>query len=383
MELKVKQRIALGVYFFLTGLSFATWASRIPTIKTVFNFNDAELGTVLLAMPISSLIGLPISGWLVSKFDSRIPLIVSFIGFSFALTFIGFATTPFLLVVAVCAFSFCMRILNIAINTQSLTLQRKFEKRIVGSFHGLWSTGGLFGVAFSTLMVKLGVSMQIHLLTISITILILALIVFQFTLKNDKSTTGNKLILGKPDTFILYLGLIIFLAAICEGGMFDWSGVYFKEVIKEKVFTYGYLSFMICMAISRFYSDRLIQKIGSKNTYVFSSSIITIGILIAILFPYFWSALIGFCLVGFGTAAIFPMTFALAGASKKYSPGMAISIITTYGIIGMFIGPPVIGYLSHAFGLKNAFYIFVFVGLLIIPFSRLFFKSQLKSRMET
>jgi len=383
MELKVKQRIALGVYFFLTGLSFATWASRIPTIKTLFNFNDAELGTVLLAMPISSLIGLPISGWLVSKFDSRIPLIVSFIGFSLALTFIGFATTPFVLVVAVCACSFCMRILNISINTQSLTLQRKFEKRIVGSFHGLWSTGGLFGVAFSTLMVKLGVSMQIHLMAISITILVLALIVFQFTLKNDKSTTGNKIILGKPDTFILYLGLIIFLAAICEGGMFDWSGVYFKEVIKEKVFTYGYLSFMICMAISRFYSDRLIQKIGSKNTYVFSSSIITIGILVAILFPYFWSALTGFCLVGFGTAAIFPMTFALAGASKKYSPGMAISIITTYGIIGMFIGPPVIGYLAHAFGLKNAFYIFVFVGLLIIPFSRLFFKSQLKSRMET
>ncbi len=379
MELKVKQRIALGVYFFITGLSFATWASRIPTIKTLFNFNDAELGTVLLAMPISSLIGLPISGWLVSKFDSRIPLIVSFIGFSFALTLIGFATTPFLLVVAVCAFSFCMRILNIAINTQSLTLQKKFEKRIVGSFHGLWSTGGLFGVAFSTLMVKIGVSMQTHLLTISIIILVIALIVYQFTLKNDKSTTGNKLIIGKPDTFILYLGLIIFLAAICEGGMFDWSGVYFKEVIKEEVFTYGYLSFMICMAISRFYSDKLIQKIGSKNTYVFSSSIITVGILVAILFPYFWSALIGFCLVGFGTAAIFPMTFALAGASKKYSPGMAISIITTYGIIGMFIGPPVIGYLAHAFGLKNAFYIFVFVGLLIIPFSRMFFKSQLKS----
>ncbi|MFH4965516.1 MFS transporter [Gaetbulibacter sp. M235] len=379
MELKVKQRIALGVYFFLTGLSFATWASRIPTIKTLFNFNDAELGTVLLAMPISSLIGLPISGWLVSRFDSRIPLIVSFIGFSFALTLIGFATTPFLLVVAVCAFSFCMRILNIAINTQSLTLQKRFEKRIVGSFHGLWSTGGLFGVAFSTLMVKIGVSMQAHLLTISIIILTMALIVYQFTLKNDKSTTGNKIIIGKPDTFILYLGLIIFLAAICEGGMFDWSGVYFKEVIKEKVFTYGYLSFMICMAISRFYSDKLIQKIGSKNTYVFSSSIITVGILVAILFPYFWSALIGFCLVGFGTAAIFPMTFALAGASKKYSPGMAISIITTYGIIGMFIGPPVIGYLAHAFGLKNAFYIFVFVGLLIIPFSRMFFKSQLKA----
>jgi MFS family permease len=378
MELRVKQRIALSVYFFLTGISFATWASRIPTIKAMFHFNDAQLGTVLLAMPISSLIGLPISGWLVSRFDSRKPLIVSFMAFSLALIGIGTAHTPFALVTAICLFSFSMRILNIAINTQSITLQKKFEKRIVGSFHGLWSTGGLVGVAFSTLMVKMGISMQVHLLIISITILLIALIVYRFTLKNDRSNTGNKLIFGKPDPFILYLGMLIFLAAICEGGMFDWSGVYFKEVIKERVFTYGYLSFMTCMAISRFFSDKLIHQIGFKKTYVFSSVVVSTGMLVAIVFPYFWSALLGFCLVGFGTAAIFPMTFALAGTSKKYSPGMAISIITTYGILGMFIGPPVIGYLAHAFGLQNAFFIFVVIGLLIIPFSKLFFRYQSK-----
>ena len=83
-------------------------------------------------------------------------------------------------------------------------------------------------------------------------------------------------------------------------------------------------------------------------------------------------------MVGFGTAAIFPMTFALAGSSDKYSPGMAISIISTYGILGMFIGPPMIGYLAHAFGLKNAFFVFVVVGLLIIPISQSFFRFQSK-----
>jgi len=378
MELKVKQRIALGTYFFLSGLSFATWASRIPTIKTFFDLNEAELGTVLLAMPISSLIGLPISGWLVSKFDSRQPLLVSFILFIFSLIWIGYIQTTFMLIVAISFFSFFMRILNIAMNTQSLILQRKFEKRIVGSFHGLWSTGGLVGVAFSTLMVKLHVGIANHLLAVSVFSLILIVIAYNFTIKNDKSPTGNKLIFGKPDPFILYLGVIIFLAAICEGGMFDWSGVFFKEVIKEDVFTYGYLSFMTCMALSRFYSDKLINKIGSKRTYVLSSTIITTGILIAILFPFFWSALLGFCLVGFGTAAIFPMTFMLAGTSKKYSPGMAISIISTYATLGMLIGPPLVGYVAQAFGLKNAFYIFVVAGLLFIPVSQLFFQYQKK-----
>ena len=382
MEEKVKQRIALGTFFFLSGLTFATWASRIPTLKTFFDLNEAELGTILLAMPISSLIGLPISGWLVSKFDSRKPMLVGFLLFNVTLIWIGFVQTTLGLIVAISFFSFFMRILNIAINTQSIIVQRNFEKRIVGSFHGLWSTGGLVGVAISTLMVKMNIGIGTHLMSVSIFTTVLIIIAFLYTIKNDKSSTGNKLIFGKPDPFIVYLGVIIFLAAICEGGMFDWSGVSFKEVINEPIFTYGYLSFMACMAFSRFFSDKLVQRIGMKKTYIFSSLVIILGILVAVLFPYFWSALLGFCFVGFGTAALFPMTFALAGTSNKYSPGMAISIISTYGILGMFIGPPLIGYLAHAFGLKNAFLIFVVVGLLIIPISQLFFRSQSKLMRE-
>jgi MFS family permease len=379
METRAKQRIALSIYFFLSGICFSTWASRIPTIKTYFNLNDAELGTILLVMPIASIIGLPISGWLVSKFDSRVPLVVSFIFFSFSLAWIGYANSTFMLVLAICLFSFFMRILNIAMNTQSITLQKKFEKRIVGAFHGLWSTGGLMGVIVCTLMIKLNVSMAMHLLIISILTLIASIACYRYSLTDDKSPSGNKLIIGKPDTFILYLGFIIFFAAMCEGGMFDWSGIYFKEVVGEDIFTYGYLTFMASMALSRFFSDRIIQEIGVKNTYVLSAVSIALGISMAVFFPYFWPALLGFCLVGFGTAPIFPMTFMLAGTSKKYSPGMAISIISTYSTVGFLLGPPIIGYLSHAFGLQNAFFVFVLAGLMFIPLSYSFFRYQSKN----
>jgi MFS family permease len=80
--------------------------------------------------------------------------------------------------------------------------------------------------------------------------------------------------------------------------------------------------------------------------------------------------------VGIGVAAIFPMTFILAGTSKKYSAGMAISIITTYAIAGMLIGPPLLGYIAHALNLKISFLLFVFAGLMFIPISKLFFKQQ-------
>lgn len=381
MEIKSKQRIALSLYFFLSGLCFASWASRIPTIKEFFQLNDAQLGTILLTMPICSLIGLPFSGWLVAKFDSRKPLVIAFVVFCFSLIYIGYAQTTFALISGICVFAFCMRILNISMNAQSLIIQKTYKKKIIGSFHGIWSTGGVVGVLFSTLMVKLDVSISTHLLMISILTIVATIAAYQNLLKNDKAPTGNKLIIGKPDPFILILGLLIFFAAICEGGMYDWSGVYFREVVKEDVFTYGYLTFMTCMALSRFFLDKLLDKIGMPKTFILSSILITTGILIAIIFPHFWSAIFGFCLVGIGTAAIFPMTFILAGTSKKYSPGMAISIIGTYAIAGMFIGPPLIGYLSHAFGLQNAFYTFVIGGLMFIPISKLFFRYQ--KRMDS
>jgi len=70
------------------------------------------------------------------------------------------------------------------------------------------------------------------------------------------------------------------------------------------------------------------------------------------------------------------MTFSLAGNSKKYSPGMAISIISTYGIIGMLIGPPLVGYLAHLVGLKYSFGLFIVCGLMLIPLSKAFFNLK-------
>ena len=376
MITKQANRIALSTYFFLSGLCFATWASRIPTIKAFFKLNDAELGSVLLVMPIAALIGTVTSGWLISKFNNRDLLLFSFVFFALALLGTGLVFSTLFLILVLALFSICMRVLNIAMNAQSITLQTFYKKNIIGSFHGVWSLGGVIGVVFSTLMVKYNVTIQNHFLVITLITILATIIAYKYSLTKDKSTTGNKLIIGKPDPFIFYLGLLIFFAAICEGGIFDWSGIYFKEVVKENVFTYGYLLFMIFMATSRFFLDKILDKIGMPRMYVISGLLITIGTLTTVLLPEFWTALIGFCLVGIGVSAIFPMTYILAGKSKKYSAGMAISIIGTYAIVGMFIGPPLIGYLSHAYGLQNAFFTLVVCGLMFIPISQLFFKTQ-------
>lgn len=378
MNSKKHTRISIAIFFFFSGICFSSWASRIPNIKDFFQLNEAELGNLLLVMPIASVVGLPLSGWIISKFNSRGPLMISFVIYSLSLIGIGYSTKLWMLVMSLTGFSLSLRMINIAMNTQAVTLQKNYTKKINSAFHGFWSLGGIVGLLFATLLIKLQVDIQIHLTIVSIITILSTSVFYAHLLKNDKPKTGNKLILGKPDPYVLYLGLIVFFAAVCEGGIYDWNGVYFKEVVNVEIFTLGYLSFMICMTISRFFSDRVIEKIGIEKTFLISALCIVSGIGTAILFPYFWTAMIGFCITGFGVATIFPMSFSLSGNSEKYSPGMLISIISTYSIVGMLLGPPLIGYLAYLFNLQASFVIFIFCGLMFIPLSKLLFKLQHK-----
>src|SRR5690606_12686135 len=94
------QRLALSTFFFLAGFSFSSWTSRIPTIAAALDLNEAELGSILVAMPIASMAGLPFSSWLVAKYETRLPLTVGFVLNALCLSLIGFADSAAFLVFA-------------------------------------------------------------------------------------------------------------------------------------------------------------------------------------------------------------------------------------------------------------------------------------------
>src|SRR5688500_2868223 len=130
------QRIALSTFFFLAGFSFSSWTSRIPTIAAALHLNEAELGSILFAMPVASMIGLPFSSWLVTKYETRIPLTVGFLLNSLCLSLIAFADSATFLVVSLVLYALCTRVLNISVNTQAINLQNLYGRKINGSFHG-------------------------------------------------------------------------------------------------------------------------------------------------------------------------------------------------------------------------------------------------------
>ena len=60
-------RLATSLFFFGMGFCFSSWASRIPDIKSFLHLSEADLGSLLFALPIGQLIAMPFSGKIVTQ----------------------------------------------------------------------------------------------------------------------------------------------------------------------------------------------------------------------------------------------------------------------------------------------------------------------------
>jgi MFS family permease len=60
-------------------------------------------------------------------------------------------------------------------------------------------------------------------------------------------------------------------------------------------------------------------------------------------------------LVGLGVSTVVPGVYSLAGKTPGIEPSKALTAVSSVSFLGFLIGPPVIGYIAHAVGLKMSF----------------------------
>jgi MFS family permease len=367
-----KRRIALGAMFFFMGICFASWAARIPDIQAKFQLSEGELGTLLLCLPIGSLLGLPIAGWSVHHYGSRIVILICSFAYALTLPLIGLAPSVWIIVPVLASFGLLGNIMNISLNTQALGLEDQLGKSILASFHGLWSMAGFTGAGLGAGMIFLQFSPAAHYGVVALLSVVIILFSQKYVIKDkrDDAEAGG-LVLKKPDQLLLRVGVIAFLGMMAEGCMFDWSGVYFKKIVEAEpaLVSVGYVCFMGAMAAGRFVTDKATNRYGRLPVLQVSGVLIFMGLVLAVLFPNLYSAAFGFLLVGFGVASIVPVAYGIAGRSKLYSPSVALALVSTLSFFGFLIGPPVIGFIAELLSLKVSFALVALNGIGILMLS--------------
>jgi MFS family permease len=371
-----KTRWAISTIFFCYGLTFASWASRIPSIQEKFSLSEAELGTLLLMLPIGSFISLPIAGVLVAKWNSFLVTRLSIVLYLISLLAISISENIYLLGLVLFLFGLMGNMVNIAINTQAVSLEKQVKKNIMGSFHGMWSLAGFFGAIIGAFMIGSEILLQYHYVIIFLVSIVASLVSFKFLIKSDLDEDKDKPIFVIPDRSLLLLGVIAFCSMMCEGTMFDWSGIYYKKVVNapQDILGLAYTFFMVSMAGTRFVADYFTSRFGVKKVVFFSGLLNFSGLLILILFPGKIISLVAFFIIGAGVSSVIPLVFSLAGRSKTMSSSVALAAVSTMGFFGFLLGPPLIGYLASWLNLQVSF---SFIALMALGVTIL--ATQIKS----
>jgi len=148
---------------------------------------------------------------------------------------------------------------------------------------------------------------------------------------------------------------VAFCALLAEGAVFDWSGVYlFRDVgATAAVAPLGLAAFSLAMGVGRLAADPLTARAGAAAVARAGGALGACGLALALIVSVPAPAVAGFGAMGLGVAALFPLALR-ASSPRGAADGTALSAVSTMGYAGLLSGPPVIGLLAGAVGLRAA-----------------------------
>lgn len=360
-------RLATTVFFFVSGFGYSSWASRIPNIKAQLHLSEAQFGAVLFAFPIGLMLTMPFTGRILNKYSSRYCMLLGAILFNFFLAMPGFTAFVWQLVIILLLFGASRNILNLSMNAQALEVQKLYPKSIMTTFHAVWSLAGFTGAGLGYVMVTQNVAASYHLLGISIAMMGITACFYPMTILTEPIQEKKKFF-SIPDKDLIKFALICFCAMACENTMYDWSGIYFQNILhaSPKLITAAFVFFMTAVTLGRFMGDYGVTRFGIKPILFYSGIAISSGFLICFLFPFVFPTIIGYILIGIGVSCVVPLVFSIAGKSKKLSNSSALTSISTIGYLGFLVVPPMVGFISEILSMKWAFLVMALLGSVMI-----------------
>ena len=342
-------------FFFVGGFGTASWAPLVPLLKACLDVAEDVLGLLLLCIGIGSLLTMPITGFLAGRFGCRRVLAVDSVVFAALLILLAVVGDIHFAVPAFLAFGAAMGILDVTVNIHAVRVEQLLKKRLMSGMHALWSMGGFLGAGLFTVWHSLGLT-ALGATTCSSTLMVILTLAFMRFLLAGRSGSGGKK-LAAPRGIVVFIALVAGISFLVEGAVMDWSGVFLTEVRSMDISLAGtgFASFSAAMLLMRLLGDAIVNRVGARRVVLAGSIIAITGFLIVIFSPAGKFIFLGFFAIGFGCANIVPIFFSLMGRQRDMPLNAAVSSVSTFGYLGVLMGPAAIGFIAHSTSLLASF----------------------------
>jgi MFS family permease len=163
---------------------------------------------------------------------------------------------------------------------------------------------------------------------------------------------------------VLPLGLLGVLAAVVEGGIGDWAGLYLERDLglDSGQAALGFTAFALGLTVGRLGGDLVNRRTGAGRLLRsgFALTGAALGGFLAAANPAL--ALPGLVICGVGVANAIPVVFSAGGHIKPSGPSLAAVFTMTY--TAFMAGPPIVGFIADHIGLPATMLLLVLAAIL-------------------
>ena len=347
------------VGFFIYAFSLGAIFPRLDDIQTSLEIDKAELGLLLLCIPLGLQITL--------VFADRLIRVISLKNIiCFGIPSICFTQFAAVVVNQIAFFAFFLiicgafvAIVEVAINLEADRVEHALGNLIMNRSHAFWSIGFFSAAVVGAIFSQFKVMLEVHFLLICLISFVISKIIFEdYIVASPRHTNVKKIKkFSFPTGPIFVMVLFTMSAMLVEGASIDWSVIFMREIHSASPFISGFSLAMAAFsqALVRFFGDNLLNKFGPILISVASLFFMFLGIFLVVLSNSSTLAIFGFLFLGAGSAVIFPMAISIA-ASRSDRPAETNVASLTQFAFGMFLlGPPILGFVGEAYSLRWSF----------------------------
>ena len=358
-----RARIAITTAFVINGATVGAFYARVPDFKKQLDVSNSALGIALLCIAVGVLIGLGFSGKQSAKLGSAPVTLYATYALAFSLLLVGPVLNYYTLCLTFIVFGACLSTQDVAMNSHAIVLEHEADKRYMSTFHAMFSLGALLGGILGGFFAQLEKTIMWQCAFIAMLILISNFCVRNMFLPADldKHAVEGKKKIKRPKIFLI-VGLLGTCAAIGEGSAGDWGAILARDTFDATPFisTLPYICFSAAMVIGRLFGDRLATKYGPMKLIVGGGLIAGIGLGGGLIVGGIGGVIFGWLAAGIGLSIVIPMLFSQAGEIAKtrfegqFAPSEGVAMVSGIAYFGFLVGPPTLGFLGDAIGLRWA-----------------------------
>ena len=378
-------RLATTLAFMMNGFSVGIIVSQLPDYKFHLKISNGALGAALFFLAAGVLSALGPSGRQAAKHGSARVTILGSIGIILAMPLVGLSFNYITFCITLYLFGYAIAFQDVAMNTHAVTLEQRFKRRVMSTFHALYSVGALLGSACGGIMAQLHIKAIIQESAVSILfIVVLYFMKSRFLPASSDQQEPRKHKRPKRPTIFWVMGLLGMSASIGEGSAGDWGGVLARTTFHTSPFvgTLPYICFSITMVTGRFLGDRLAHKFGPGRLLFFGGLFAGFGLSTGLFIGGIGGEIFGWTFLGVGMCIVIPMIYSEAGtiAIHKFAgtiaPSEAVATVSGISYFGFVVGPPIMGYISEAITLRWAMLVPAALGLALAAGSRYVIRQE-------